>query len=738
MDDEATQLTQGVYDPRRQGRNNSGLSSTDVADVLCILHPCSPAAFHVVTKTAIRSPQHVLQNNGSGFYDGDPSQKPAEEQETFILDQDRQSSERRNHSYDLALRFSARTVNPGNGFLFGRNAALSDIVLDTDSTKRVSNTHFRIYVNDQGVLMLQDLSTNGTLVDETHLKGKASRLPQTRMLNPGSIIQILTAKDEELVKFIVRIPSRDGHVDEYRDRLQAYMEKVAVANAKAQAARQGQVMQHLPAPVAPGTGPNGRGTSSSARMSLWPNKYGMRWDGGAKYNPAGLLGKGAFATVYMLATKSEGQLFAVKELEKRRFMKNGILDRKLDNEMQIMKGISHPNIVQYVEYEETTTDLYIIMEFVPYGDLQQYLGEKGPLPEDLAKTMAQQVFDAMTYLHNKRITHRDIKPDNILIANDDPNDFQVKLSDFGLSKVVKDNETFLKTFCGTLLYCAPEVFPHYDAHQASKGQKRTRRGTPQSAKYHSYSQPLLQQGVSREAISLLQDMLNTDPSERPSPAQCLRTASFAAYRDPSEILDSSPDRSRDVARSASVPVSVPQPGAHQVGRRLFGEIGQSALESSGVFGVYAKDDPLLARVLGESAKGQSVSAAPGEEVFATAVSHQPTASGNQEPDRPRPDSFTVPPSGDLEMVGGSLLGAESHFRDLNMESPQSANSPAGDLSEPTTPRTPEHPPQPSLGQADGATEETPTRAQEETPKPRTFRVARTNILRQPGTAADTI
>jgi hypothetical protein len=65
------------------------------------------------------------------------------------------------------------------------------------------------------------------------------------------------------------------------------------------------------------------------------------WRGGSKYNRVGIIGKGAFATVYLIATKFEGTFYAAKEVEKRRFMKNGILDQKVDMEMKIMRKIHH-------------------------------------------------------------------------------------------------------------------------------------------------------------------------------------------------------------------------------------------------------------------------------------------------------------------------------------------------------------------------------------------------------------
>src|ERR1700712_3750582 len=100
MADDATQpSTQQMLDPRRMGRNNSGIRETDISDVICILHPASPAAFRVVATTAERAPQHILQNDGLlTFEDGDLN--PLDEQETFLL-----RSEAANRAQDLALRF---------------------------------------------------------------------------------------------------------------------------------------------------------------------------------------------------------------------------------------------------------------------------------------------------------------------------------------------------------------------------------------------------------------------------------------------------------------------------------------------------------------------------------------------------------------------------------------------------------------------------------------------------------
>ena len=67
----------------------------------------------------------------------------------------------------------------------------------------------------------------------------------------------------------------------------------------------------------------------------------MCWNGGELYNIIAQIGKGAFATVYQLSTRENGDLIAAKEIEKRRYLKDGILDRKIHNEIEIMRRVDH-------------------------------------------------------------------------------------------------------------------------------------------------------------------------------------------------------------------------------------------------------------------------------------------------------------------------------------------------------------------------------------------------------------
>lgn len=69
------------------------------------------------------------------------------------------------------------------------------------------------------------------------------------------------------------------------------------------------------------------------------------WNGSNRYNRVGRIGKGAFATVYKVTAKFDGKPYAAKELDKRKFMKNGVLDQKVENEMRIMQRVKHVSCV---------------------------------------------------------------------------------------------------------------------------------------------------------------------------------------------------------------------------------------------------------------------------------------------------------------------------------------------------------------------------------------------------------
>ncbi|KAK4935293.1 Protein kinase protein rad53 [Elasticomyces elasticus] len=745
-----TQLTQQVEDPRRLGRHLSNISDDDATDVICILHPCSPAAFDGIRANLLTGPQHILQNDDlKGLSEDDILFGP-----------------QYNVPRDIALRMSSQVKDPQDGFRFGRSSAQCDVLLTShENDNLVSKVHFKIFVNSQGSLMLQDLSTNGTLVDDQHIKvrdrrGKKSSKPATMALTNGAIISVISGRDREEIKLMVRRPARGDNEDAYERNLRAYI------------AARGELAQFA---------------------SMRESSYGNHWNGGSLYNFTGLLGKGAFATVYRIQTKNEGNIFAAKELDKRRFIKNGVLDIRFDSELNIMKTLKHPNIVNYVDCQTYDHWIYILMEYVPYGELSQELRKLGKIPESDVQQITRQILHALDYLHRRNITHRDIKPDNILIASRSP--LIVKLSDFGLSKcVTTDQETFLKTFCGTLLYCAPEVYPDYAIYAQNSAPKRRRLGEPvprptpspydQSVDMWSFGavifhmlcgkppitgrgddrgaqmlsnimtkdvdfEPLRQAGVSEAAIDLIGRLLNRNPALRPKESECLQhswlrdipdNCAYEAVEEPilagrelhivdevdEDVLDEelinnlnqltqppssgqSPDRPvkrartfvgiTQVAEDSAYP-TMPEPGESLLplaptppAQRLFGEISQSVLRSSGLFGkalpptttadvhdIQNRVEQISVNDFGrQDSKGSEASAD-----FSDQLKHFPQVPG---------------PHMNLASAA-SLMGAEQQIGQLNMGSPEADNSdPATpETTNPVTPQTRELSPSSSISQ----------------------------------------
>jgi hypothetical protein len=131
---------------------------------------------------------------------------------------------------------------------------------------------------------------------------------------------------------------------------------------------------------------------------------------------------------------------------------------RLKREVDIMRRLNHPNIIQFIEVYEDSDHLMMVMDYCPGQELFDVILSRKYFKEDDARPIFFQVSKALYYLHSLNIIHRDIKPENILILDSpDPVTGSViaKLLDFGLSKQAGGSEA--KTFVGTPCYLAPEV-----------------------------------------------------------------------------------------------------------------------------------------------------------------------------------------------------------------------------------------------------------------------------------------
>ncbi|WVR03489.1 hypothetical protein IAU60_000480 [Kwoniella sp. DSM 27419] len=134
----------------------------------------------------------------------------------------------------------------------------------------------------------------------------------------------------------------------------------------------------------------------------------------------------------------------------------------IEREIVIMKLIDHPNVLNLYDVWETSTELYLIMEYVPGGELFDYLVKRGRLPMSEALHYFQQIIHAVDYCHRFNICHRDLKPENLLLDKDK----NIKVADFGMA-AWEAGERMLETSCGSPHYASPEIVAGKAYHGSS-------------------------------------------------------------------------------------------------------------------------------------------------------------------------------------------------------------------------------------------------------------------------------
>lgn len=252
------------------------------------------------------------------------------------------------------------------------------------------------------------------------------------------------------------------------------------------------------------------------------------------------LGSGACGVVHLVYECRSCKQFAMKHVKKNRLAENTKRNRLRDpervmNEARIMKSLEHPCVIKMYDIVDKPDSLIMILELMKGGDLLSRIISKRRLSERISKLFFYQMCHAVKYLHDRGITHRDLKPDNVLLETNDEETL-IKVSDFGLSKFVQD-DTVMKTICGTPLYVAPEVLltggkgsytKKVDVWSLGVVLFTCLSGTlPFSDDYGSPAAEQIKKGefrfrhsswekVSKTAKSLIQEMLTVDAQERPS------------------------------------------------------------------------------------------------------------------------------------------------------------------------------------------------------------------------------
>ena len=147
-----------------------------------------------------------------------------------------------------------------------------------------------------------------------------------------------------------------------------------------------------------------------------------------------VVGQGGFGQVKKVRHKELDVVRALKILKKSRYRSQAEL-KMIKNEIAVMKVVDHPNIVKLFEFFEDEENFYIITEYCGGGQLFEAIMARKTFTENEAANIMQQLLSAIAHCHQRKIVHRDVKPENLLldVLEDDKDRLVVKVIDFGIS-----------------------------------------------------------------------------------------------------------------------------------------------------------------------------------------------------------------------------------------------------------------------------------------------------------------
>ncbi|GAB1294198.1 Non-specific serine/threonine protein kinase [Apodemus speciosus] len=173
------------------------------------------------------------------------------------------------------------------------------------------------------------------------------------------------------------------------------------------------------------------------------------------YDIEGTLGKGNFAVVKLGRHRITKTEVAIKIIDKSQL--DAVNLEKIYREVQIMKMLDHPHIIKLYQVMETKSMLYLVTEYAKNGEIFDYLANHGRLNESEARRKFWQILSAVDYCHGRKVVHRDLKAENLLLDNNMNIKIAALRPDFGFGNFFKTGE-LLATWCGSPPYAAPEVF----------------------------------------------------------------------------------------------------------------------------------------------------------------------------------------------------------------------------------------------------------------------------------------
>jgi serine/threonine protein kinase len=319
----------------------------------------------------------------------------------------------------------------------GRNPLCEIRVVDD---KRVSGFHLRIYRDDAFRYFVEELSSNGCYINNHYMKkGETKSLQHGDEISIGVFVCEHTKKmTSNIASYVFKVADNCSDPDRLANDAPIAVDSNAKESREAASSTSSTDVQLA-----------GRGKSHYV-TEQWVRDH---WDTRTE------LGRGNFSTVCLGVHVQGGDKRAVKIIDKKKFLafqNKRESHLSLSSEADVLVSLSHAGIVGFIEWFETDTHLYLIMELLEGGDLLQCILEHGCFTEATARRVFRELCEAVRYLHTNNVVHRDLKPENLLLTTRDRDHMHLKIADFGLArKTMKSRDC--RTFCGTPHYFAPEV-----------------------------------------------------------------------------------------------------------------------------------------------------------------------------------------------------------------------------------------------------------------------------------------
>lgn len=297
---------------------------------------------------------------------------------------------------------------------------------------------------------------------------------------------------------------------------------------------------------------------------------------GGAYRIRGFLGRGGMAQVLDVEDDTIGKRFALKILDRNLCTDPPNVER-FEREARALGKLDHPHLVGVVRLERTLEEIprpFFLMERLRGGTLRDHLN-RGEIAKDRAVAIASELMKALDYVHDRKLLHRDVKPSNVFLHVDAFGSERVKLLDFGVMKLMLEDEN-PEGFFGTAHYAAPEqlepgaelgpasdvyaagivlfetltgTHPFATAERTPRGAREARKKSPPSLA--SLLPPgALDAGVTDELGSLLGGLLCADPCGRPSAG----TASRALARIGRRMAEAHSEREESQIARTAVPL----------------------------------------------------------------------------------------------------------------------------------------------------------------------------------------